>query len=156
MYESDAWIELQEKSDALPVGSEGRMENVIAAIQLYSDATLVAAFGGKTAWPIYLQFGNQSKYCRAKPNLSTTLQIAFIPKLPDELQDFYRKHYNKAASAKVLSHCKRELVHQLWAQLLDEEFVEAYQDGVVIRCYDGVERRVFPRIITYAADYPEK
>ncbi|KAF9232549.1 hypothetical protein BU15DRAFT_90630 [Melanogaster broomeanus] len=29
-------------------------------------------------------------------------------------------------------------------------------NGVVITCYDGVKRRVFPRIFTYSADYPEK
>lgn len=157
LYESDLWIELQEKLNSLVDGDpEHVMDNVIAAIQVYSDATLVAAFGGKSAWPIYLQFGNHSKYKRAKPNLSTTLQIAFIPKLPDELQDFYREHYGKPASSHVLAHCKRELVHQLWAQLLDDEFVQAYHKGIVIRCYDGVERRIFPRFFTYAADYPEK
>jgi hypothetical protein len=25
-----------------------------------------------------------------------------------------------------------------------------------VRCHDGVERRIYPRIFTYSADYPEK
>ena len=40
--------------------------------------------------------------------------------------------------------------------LLDDEFIEAYRNGMVIRCYDGVLRRIYPRIFTYSADYPEK
>ena len=156
MYETNQWIGLQEKINKLPPGEEGPLQNVIAALQLYSDATLVAAFGGKTAWPVYLQLGNQSKYMRTQPNLSTTQQIAFIPKLPDELQDFYREHYGEPASEQVLALCKRELVHQLWLKLFDEEFVKVYKQGVVVWCYDGIRRRIFPCIFTYAADYPEK
>ena len=40
--------------------------------------------------------------------------------------------------------------------LLDDEFLEAYERGVVILCGDGVMRRFYPRIFTYTADYPEK
>ncbi|KAH7916893.1 hypothetical protein BV22DRAFT_980594, partial [Leucogyrophana mollusca] len=36
------------------------------------------------------------------------------------------------------------------------DFVEAYRHGLVIQCPDGVYRRVYPRIFTYSADYPEK
>lgn len=40
--------------------------------------------------------------------------------------------------------------------MLDAEFIHAYKNGVVVTCNDGVERRIFPRILTYSADYPEK
>lgn len=40
--------------------------------------------------------------------------------------------------------------------MLDPEFTNAYQHGVVIACYDGVLRRFYPRVFTYSADYPEK
>lgn len=56
----------------------------------------------------------------------------------------------------ILAHCKRELFHAIWNLLLDDEFVEAYRNGIIIKCYDGKYRRVFPRIFTYSADYPEK
>ncbi|KIJ58627.1 hypothetical protein HYDPIDRAFT_49315, partial [Hydnomerulius pinastri MD-312] len=56
----------------------------------------------------------------------------------------------------VLTHCKRELFHGVWKVLMDDEFIDAYRNGIVVKCYDGVERRVFPRIFTYSADYPEK
>ncbi|KAG2054020.1 hypothetical protein BDR06DRAFT_982558 [Suillus hirtellus] len=40
--------------------------------------------------------------------------------------------------------------------LLDEEFLQVYHHGIVLQCPDGVLWRIFPRIFTYLADYPEK
>jgi hypothetical protein len=53
-------------------------------------------------------------------------------------------------------HCKRELFQAVWKILLDDEFINAYRNEIVIKCYDGKYQRVFPRIFTYSADYPEK
>jgi Plavaka transposase len=61
-----------------------------------------------------------------------------------------------AASANTITHLKRELVQKVWELLLDEEFMDAYQHGMVITCGDAVTRRIFPRFFTYSADYPEK
>ena len=47
-------------------------------------------------------------------------------------------------------------MHQVWQLLLDEEFMEAYRHGVILRCADGILRHIFPHIFTYSADYPEK
>lgn len=47
-------------------------------------------------------------------------------------------------------------MQQIWLLLLDKEFMEAYEHGILIECADGVIRRLFPRIFTYSADYPEK
>lgn len=61
-----------------------------------------------------------------------------------------------AASGNTITHLKRELVQKVWELLLDDEFMEAYEHGIVITCADGIIRRVFPRFFTYSADYPEK
>ncbi|KAG2745118.1 hypothetical protein P692DRAFT_201655771, partial [Suillus brevipes Sb2] len=53
-------------------------------------------------------------------------------------------------------HCRRELFHSCWDILLDPEFLHAYRHGIVLQCPDGIYRRIFPRIFTYSADYPEK
>ena len=53
-------------------------------------------------------------------------------------------------------HCHRELFHVQWGVLLDDEFIEAYKHGIVSQCYNGTTRRLYPRIFTYSADYPEK
>jgi hypothetical protein len=64
--------------------------------------------------------------------------------------------YGKAATSAVLTHLKRDLMHAIWLLLLDDEFMHAYEHGIVVRFADDVYRRVFPRFLTYAADYPEK
>ena len=53
-------------------------------------------------------------------------------------------------------HVKRELFHAQWAAILDDEFLQAYEHGLVVDCPDGARRRFYPRILTYAADYPER
>ena len=62
----------------------------------------------------------------------------------------------KKNNADLLAHCKRELFHVVWGILLDKAFLDAYENGMVVKCYDGRYRRVYPRIFTYSADYPEK
>ena len=47
-------------------------------------------------------------------------------------------------------------MQKVWALMLDDEFLEAYRHGIVLQCADGVVHRVYPRIFTYSADYPEK
>lgn len=78
-----------------------------------------------------------------------------MKQLPDALQDFVRNAGGRV-SAPLLAHCRRELFHGAWELILDTEFLEAYEHGVVITCRDGVVRRVYPRILSYSADYPEK
>ena len=55
-----------------------------------------------------------------------------------------------------MAHCHRELMHEQWRVILDDEFIHAYEHGLVISCCDGQIRRFYPRIFTYSADYPEK
>jgi hypothetical protein len=47
-------------------------------------------------------------------------------------------------------------MHEVWKVILDEEFTKAYVQGFLVTFTDGIVRRVFPRIFTYSADYPEK
>ena len=66
------------------------------------------------------------------------------------------KTFGISATAAVLIHCKRELMQAIWSFLLDSDFLHVYEYGMVIKFADGVFRRVFLRLFTYAADYPEK
>jgi len=72
------------------------------------------------------------------------------------IQDLYRQAFDKAATSEVLSLCKHELMQAIWLLLLDDEFMHAYEFGIVIEFADGILRHVFPRLFTYSADYPEK
>ena len=77
-------------------------------------------------------------------------------KLPDNFQDRYIEVFGQPASANTITHLKRELLHKVWDLLLDPQFLHAYEHGIVLKCADGITRRIFPRFFTYSADYPEK
>jgi hypothetical protein len=62
----------------------------------------------------------------------------------------------KGMNPECAIHCHRELFHEQWKILLDDEFLEAYKHGIIIHCCDGITQRFYPRIFTYSADYPEK
>lgn len=76
--------------------------------------------------------------------------------LPESINSFISSFLQRKKYDDVLTHCKRELFHGVWRILLNDEFINAYTNGIVIKCHDGVYRRIFPRIFTYLADYPEK
>jgi hypothetical protein len=77
--------------------------------------------------------------------------------LPDEFKDFATPHTGaNGPSTSLMTHCHRELFHAQWKLILDDEFMEAYVHGIVILCADDLQRRFYPRIFTYSADYPEK
>ena len=54
---------------------------VILALMIWSDSTHLASFGTASLWPIYLYFGNLSKYTRAKPSSFAAHHLAYIPKV---------------------------------------------------------------------------
>ena len=56
----------------------------------------------------------------------------------------------------MLTYLRREVMHGVWRILLDDEFMDAYEHGIIIEFPDGVKCRLFIRFFTYSADYPEK
>ncbi|KAG2740132.1 hypothetical protein P692DRAFT_201842539 [Suillus brevipes Sb2] len=138
LYSSDSWLEAQDNLHRQPREPGCSLERVIAGLMFFSDATHLATFGTAKVWPLYLYFGNLTKYARSAPKSGACHIVGFFP------------------SVALHAHCRRELFHACWKHLLDAEFVHAYRHGIVLQCPDGVYRRVFPRIFTYSADYPEK
>ena len=62
----------------------------------------------------------------------------------------------KGPNSAFMAHCQREIFHAQWAIIIDDEFLEAYEHGTVIKCCDNIRRRFYPHIFTYSADYREK
>ncbi|KAL1945198.1 hypothetical protein VTO73DRAFT_2818 [Trametes versicolor] len=157
-YNADAMNDEFEKIQTRPRNptDAADVEYVIAAILLWSDMTHLTSFGSAALWPIYMYLGNLSKYIRGMPTEFAAHHLAYIPSLLDELRDYYKEHYKMSPSADVLTFCKRELMQRIWLLLLDDEFMDAYKNGILVVCGDGVTRRIFPRIFSYSADYPEK
>lgn len=176
VYSSDAFIEEHEKLQASPSEPECTREKVVLAMMFASDATHATNFGQAKLWPLYLMFGNISKYERCKPTSEVMEHVVFLPSVSSFLLAYHSSLYlfpscasfpttsatisskklGKAAAAPIIMHCRRELMHGIWHLLMDDEFMEAYKHGIVIKCPDGIERRFYPRIFTYSADYPEK
>ncbi|KAI6112821.1 hypothetical protein F5141DRAFT_1002659 [Pisolithus sp. B1] len=62
LYTSDAWIRAHDEVQKQRHDDRCTLEWVIAGLMLWSDATHLTQFGHASAWPVYLFFGNQSKY----------------------------------------------------------------------------------------------
>ncbi|KAG8741331.1 hypothetical protein FRC10_002993 [Ceratobasidium sp. 414] len=157
IYTSPAMLEAHKDVQRLEIeDSKCTHPRVVAAIMLGSDATQLGAFSTKKAWMLYMWLGNLSKYERGKPSSKSCFDLAHIPSLPDSIKDIIAKLDGRAPSSALLTHLRRELMHAILLELLDDEFLHAWRHGIVIKCADGITRRVFPRIFTYSADYPER
>jgi len=159
IYNSDVFLDEHDKVQRAPTDDPTcKREKLVAALMFWSDATHLATFGTAKMWPIYMLFGNLSKYIRCQPNSGAAMHLAYIPPLPDSLQDELKSFHHKWGTQQkdILTHCRRELMHAVWKFLLDDDFLHASSYGMVVCCHDGIERRVYPRILTYSADYPEK
>ena len=55
-----------------------QLPRCIVAIMFWSDETLLTSFGKMKLWPVYMFFGNESKYRRCKPSLNLCNHIAYF------------------------------------------------------------------------------
>jgi hypothetical protein len=79
LYTSDSWLEAQDDLQRLPKEPGCSLERVIAGLMFFSDATHLATFGTAKAWPLYLYFGNLTKYARAAPKSGACHLVGFLP-----------------------------------------------------------------------------
>lgn len=79
LYTSDAWLEAQDGIQRLPREPGCSLERVIAGLMFFSDATHLANFGTAKAWPLYMYFGNLTKYVRSSPSSGACHLVGFLP-----------------------------------------------------------------------------
>lgn len=79
LYNSDAWLNAQDNLQKLPKEPGCSLEHVIAGLMFFSDATHLANFGTAKAWPLYLYFGNLTKYARCLPQSGACHLVGFLP-----------------------------------------------------------------------------
>lgn len=155
-YTSDVWIEAHDNLQKQPNEPGCQLEKVIAGLMFWSDSTHLTSFGTTKVWPLYLYFANLSKYVRARPNSGACHHVAYIPyvnvlalsvfytahvilKIPDSLDEILVDIAPKTQRPALKAHCRRELMHEIWCLLMDDDFLHAYQHGIVILCTDGVQ-----------------
>ena len=81
LYSSDAFLEAHEALQRQQPENGCSLERVVCAIMAFSDSTHLASFGDASLWPLYVYFGNQSKYVRARPSSGSCHHTAYIPKV---------------------------------------------------------------------------
>ena len=79
LYTSDAWNDAHDEIQKQQLGNGCKLERVITGLMFWSDVTHLTQFGSASAWPVYLFFGNQSKYMWACPTSGACHPVAFIP-----------------------------------------------------------------------------
>jgi len=82
VYSSDAMLNAQrkllEKLQDLP---RPQPEAFLVALMLASDSTFLTQFSQASMWPIYMFFGNVSKYIRSSPDSLSAHHVAYLPKV---------------------------------------------------------------------------
>ena len=176
LYTSPAFMEAHQNLQKAPGEPGCHLPRVVVALMFWSDATHLTTFGNTKLWPLYMFFGNKSKYQRCKPSSHLCKHIAYFEnvrnilehysssvseqtfQLPAAFKDFATKFIGekKKLNTEFMAHCHCELTHEQWKVLLDDEFLHAYEHGEVVEASDCVSRRFYPRIFTYSTDYPEK
>lgn len=78
LYTSDAFIEAHQQLQASPPEPGCGHPRVVAGLMLWSDSTHLTSFGHAKLWPLYLYFGNESKYRRCQPSCKLCCHAAYF------------------------------------------------------------------------------
>jgi hypothetical protein len=54
------------------------LPRVVAGLMFWSDVTHLTSFGDAKIWPLYMFFGNESKYFRCKPSSNLCHHVAYF------------------------------------------------------------------------------
>lgn len=81
LYTSPAFINAHRELQESPTEPGCDLPRVIVALMFWSDTTHLTSFGNAKLWPLYLFFGNESKYRRCKPSLHLCEHIAYFQKV---------------------------------------------------------------------------
>ncbi|KAG8732418.1 hypothetical protein FRC11_013818, partial [Ceratobasidium sp. 423] len=141
MAASDWWWKELEK-----LIEQGQRDATLAPLIIATDQTNLSIMcGGQKAYPVYVSFGNLDKNWRRKPSKHGMYLLGYLP--VDGFEDVPDDDERKRLKA--------ELVHRAMEKML-EPLQTASVHGVEMWCPDGFKRRVYPRVATYTADWPEQ
>jgi Plavaka transposase len=78
LYTSPAFIDAHNALQESPGEPGCELPRVVVALMFWSDSTHLTNFGNTKLWPLYMYFGNESKYRRGKPSCNLCEHIAYF------------------------------------------------------------------------------
>jgi hypothetical protein len=88
LYTSQAFLDTHRELQESPGEPGCSLPRVVVAMMLWSDATHLTSFGNAKLWPLYLYFGNESKYRRCKPTCHLCNHVAYFQSVRPRLLHF--------------------------------------------------------------------
>jgi hypothetical protein len=78
LYASPAFADAHNSLQESPREPGCDLPRVVVALMFWSDGTHLTNFGNAKLWPLYMFFGNESKYRRCKPSCGSCEHVAYF------------------------------------------------------------------------------
>jgi hypothetical protein len=78
LYTSPSFIDAHNDLQNSPGEPGCTLPRVVVALMFWSDATHLTNFGNTKLWPLYMFFGNESKYRRCRPSCNLCEHVAYF------------------------------------------------------------------------------
>lgn len=88
LYTSHVFARTHQQLMNSPREPNCHLPRAIAAIMLWSDATLLTSYGDAKLWACYLFLGNETKYQRSKPSCHLCSHLAYFIAVSDVISNF--------------------------------------------------------------------
>jgi hypothetical protein len=108
LYTSPAFIEAHRDLQDSPREPGCDLPRVVVALMFWSDSTHLTSFGDAKLWPLYLSFGNDSKYHRCKPTCHLCNHVAYFQAVSHH---FSYLNATRELTAVAASGCVQRLRH---------------------------------------------
>ncbi|EJD46295.1 hypothetical protein AURDEDRAFT_49043, partial [Auricularia subglabra TFB-10046 SS5] len=161
LFSSKAFVDAHNELQDMPPEPGCSHPRAIVGLCLMSDSAHLTDTGNAHIHPFNVAFANESMYARGKPSNHSVHPVMHLPAVCLSDTDLYTFVENLSGKSRsktnpVFTQCRREYFQGALKLLFDAKFWDMYAHGKVIKCGDGVTRRLYLRLFVYSADYPEK
>jgi hypothetical protein len=78
LYTSPAFVAAHRELQTITGEPNCDLPRVVVGLMFWSDGTLLTTYGNAKLWPLYMAFGNDSKYQRCKPSSNLYEHVAYF------------------------------------------------------------------------------
>ena len=131
MYSSPTWIKVHKDLEDLPREPGCQLQRVVLALMFWLDATHLTMFGDAKLWPLYLFFGNDTKYHQCKPSCHLCKHVAYF----QSVGGYFRYCVPNQPNEYLLASQQFQGVHIL---------TNCWKEGSQCCFHDSLSMRTFP------------